>query len=197
MPGSAKGEHGDVEPHHQPRLNAALLSLVQGVSDVVGVDGMRASGLLEALETLSQVGLSQASTDNHCPEEEPSPADPALASGGVGEIRDVTVAPSLWQKWVPRGLRERYPEWGERREPVKLKGRGVPEMPEAIRQAGGLKRTRDTGATGRAVVIPKNSEKCSMIFSCRAQNHADPRKPKGFKLPQIERIREKLLFLTK
>ena len=35
------GEHGDVEPHHQPLLNAALLSLVQGVSDVAGTDGMR------------------------------------------------------------------------------------------------------------------------------------------------------------
>ena len=67
-------------------------------------------------------------------------------------------------------------------------------MLEAIRQPGALQRTRDTCATGRVVVIPKNSEKRNMIFNCRAQNHADPRKPKGFKLPQIERIWEKLLF---
>ena len=63
--------------------------------------------------------------------------DLALASKGVGEIGDVKAAPALWQKWVPRGLREWYQEWGERQEPMKLKGRGLPETPEAIRQAGG------------------------------------------------------------
>ena len=76
---------------------------------------MPASALLEALETVSQVGLSQASMDGYYPdEEEPSQADPALASRGVGEIGDVMVAPSIWHKWVPRGLRERYQEWGQR-----------------------------------------------------------------------------------
>ena len=34
-----------MEPHHPPQLNAALLSLLQGVSDVARVDAMRASGL--------------------------------------------------------------------------------------------------------------------------------------------------------
>ena len=68
-------------------------------------------------------------------------------------------------------------------------------MLEAIRQTGGLKRKGDTCATGRPVVIPKSLEKCGMIFNFRAQNHADPRKPKGLRLPQIERIGEKLLFI--
>ena len=45
------GGNGNVEPHQQPKLNAAPLSLVQGVTDVAGEDGMRASRLLEALET--------------------------------------------------------------------------------------------------------------------------------------------------
>ena len=45
----------------------------------------------------------------------------------------MTVAPSLWQNWVPRGLREQYYEQAERQEPMKSNGRGVPEMPEGIR----------------------------------------------------------------
>ena len=49
-------------------------------------------------------------------------------------------------------------------------------------------------ATGRAVVVPKNSEKCSMIFNCRKQNHADDRNFKGFRLPQVEQIRNRLIF---
>ena len=70
------------------------------------------------------------------------------------------------------------------------KGKGVPEMLEAMRQAGGLKATGDSVATGRA----EDSEKCSMIFNCRKQNHADDIKPKGFWLPQVEKIRDRLIF---
>ena len=62
------------------------------------------------------------------------------------------------------------------------KGKGVKEMLEAIRVAGGLKATGDRQATGRAVVIPKNSEKCNMILNCTEQNHASGVKPKGFLL---------------
>ena len=59
---------------------------------------MRVSGLAAALETFSQVGLSHASMDSYYPgEEEPSQADPEVASRGVGEIGDVKVAPSLWK----------------------------------------------------------------------------------------------------
>ena len=77
------------------------------------------------------------------------------------------------------------------------KGKGVKEMLEAIRVAGGLKATGDRPATGRAVVIPKNSEKCSMILNCKEQNHASGVKPKGFRLPQVERICDRLVFENK
>ena len=70
-------------------------------------------------------------------------------------------------------------------------------MLEAIRVAGGLKATGDRPATGRAVVIPKNSEKCSMILNCKEQNHASGVKPKGFRLPQVERICDRLVFENK
>ena len=67
------------------------------------------------------------------------------------------------------------------------KGRGVKEMLEAIRVAAGCKATGDCKATGRAVVIPKNSEKCSMIVNCKERNHVGGVKPKGFRPPQVAR----------
>ena len=59
------------------------------------------------------------------------------------------MAPSLWHSWVPKGLCERYKEWESEQPPMMSKGKGVPEMLEAIRQAGGLKATGDNVATGR------------------------------------------------
>ena len=67
-------------------------------------------------------------------------------------------------------------------------------MVEAIRVSGGLKATGDRRATGRAVVIPKNSEKCSMILDCKEQNHASGVKPEGFRLPQVEKIPDRLVL---
>ena len=65
------------------------------------------------------------------------------------------------QKWVPSDLSKRYQEWVSGREPELFKERVVKEMLEAIRVAGGgggLKAAGDRQATGRAVVIQKNSE---------------------------------------
>ena len=68
---------------------------------------MAESGVLEALETLLQVGLSQPSTEACYPKDEDEDgcqADPKLASKVLGGVGSVRVAPSLWQKWVPSGL---------------------------------------------------------------------------------------------
>ena len=67
-----------------PRLNAALLSMVHGVQDATNSEGVAESGVLEAMETLSRVGLSQASTESYYPEDEGDcKVDPELASRGV------------------------------------------------------------------------------------------------------------------
>ena len=107
----------------------------------------------------------------------------------MGSVR---VAPSLWQKWAPSGLCERYRERESDTVPELSKGTGVKEMLEAIQVVGGLKATGDKQATRRAVVIPKNSEKCSMILNCKEQNHASGVKPKGFLLLQVEKICDRL-----
>ena len=65
----------------RPRINAALLSMVQGLADAVGPRGMDSSGILEAMGTLSQVGLSQASTESYYPKDEDGcRVDPELDS---------------------------------------------------------------------------------------------------------------------
>ena len=115
----------------------------------------------------------------------------------MGAVGNVRVAPGLWQKWVLSGLCRWYQEWESEREPKLSKGRGVKEILEAIQRAGGLKATRDKQATGRAVVIPQNSEKCSMILVCKEQNQASGVKPKGFRLPQMEKICDRLVFDNK
>ena len=114
-----------------PRLNAALLSMVHGVEDAMNAAGVAESEIVEAMEMLSQVGLSQASTKSYYPEDEDNcRADPKLASRAVGAVGGVRVAPSLWQKWVPSDLRE-VPGVGVRESPS-YPSRGVKEMIEAI-----------------------------------------------------------------
>ena len=46
----------------------------------------------------------------------------------------------------------------------------------------------------RGVLIPKNSEICSMILDCKEQNHASGVKSKEFRLLQFEKIRDRMVF---
>ena len=53
---------------------------------------------------------------------------------------------------------------------------------------------RSMGASGKASVIPKNSEKCSFIMNCVKQNASDRRPPPKFVLPQLEALCDCLLL---
>ena len=53
------------------------------------------------------------------------------------------------------------------------------------------------GASGRACVIPKNSEKCSFILNSMKMNGSDSRPPLRFVLPQLEQVRDCLLLRKK
>ena len=104
----AVGGMASVPGDQRARLNAALLSMVQGVEDAATSVGVAECGILEAMETLPQVSFSQASTKSYYPEEEDiCRADPKLAIRGVGAVGSVRVALSLWQKWVPNDLCKR------------------------------------------------------------------------------------------
>ena len=61
-------------------------------------------------------------------------------------------------------------------------------MLDSIREAGPLKKCAARHGTSKARVIPKNSQKFSLVFACVAVNAADDRKPTRFGLPQVEGV---------
>ena len=127
-----------VSENQRLRLNAALLCMVQGVADASSGEGVEDIGVLEAMETLSQVGLSQASTESYYAEEQENcHADPEPASKGVGAVGKVRVAPSLWQKWVPKGLCEKYKDWESEQPPKISKGKGCQKCWKPYDRRGG------------------------------------------------------------
>ena len=68
-------------------------------------------------------------------------------------------------------------------------------MLESLVEGGSLRRVpKSMGASGKARVIPKNSEKCGFIMNCMKQNASDCRPPPRFVLPQLEALRDCLLL---
>ena len=68
------------------------------------------------------------------------------------------------------------------------------EMLESLVEGGLCRVSQSLGASGKAHVIPKNSEKCSFIMNCMKQNAFDCRPPPKFVLPQLEALRDCLLL---
>ena len=74
-------------------------------------------------------------------------------------------------------------------------GVGVREMLDALVQDGALRKHENVReASCKAQVRPKSSEKCAFILNCVKQNATDDRKPRGFQLAQIERLRDSVLL---
>ena len=74
------------------------------------------------------------------------------------------------------------------------KGVGVVEMLESRVEGGSLRQVpKSMGVSGKARVIPKNSEKCSFIMNCMKQNASNCRPPPRFVMPQPEALPDCLL----
>ena len=75
-------------------------------------------------------------------------------------------------------------------------GLGVREMLDALVRDGALRKHDNVReASGKAQVRPKSSERCAFILNCIEENACDDRKPRGFRLPQIERLRDSVLLV--
>ena len=141
--------------------------------------------LTRALETISEEGLSQASEESYYDNEELEPVSLQLARRGIGEVGKVKMADTIWRRCVPGDLLRTYQAWD------KKYASGIPmvdspavgDMLSSIREAGPLKRCSKARGTSKARVIPKNSQKCALIFACVGLNDADRRKPPKFRLP--------------
>ena len=155
------------------------------------IDPRRGSGrLTRALETISEGGLSQALEESYYDDEELEPVSMQLARRGIGEVGKVKMADTIWRRCVPGDLLRTYQAWD------KKYASGIPmvdsppvgDMLSSVREAGPLKRCSKATGTSKARVIPKNSQKCALIFACVGFNDAEWCKPAKFRLPAIEQV---------
>ena len=176
-------------PRRQEGLVAGGLLALGRVAATI--DPRRGSGrLTQALETISEEGLNQASEESDCDDEELEPVSLQLARRGIGYVGKVKMADTIWRRCVPEDLLRMYQAWD------KKYASGIPmvdspavgDMLSSIREAGPLKRCSEAIGTSKARVIPKNSQKCALIFACVGLNDADWRKLPKFPLPQVEQV---------
>ena len=155
------------------------------------IDPRRGLGrLTQALETISEEGLSQASEESYYDDEEVEPVSLQLARRGIGDVGKVKMADAIWRRCVAEDLLCTYQAWD------KKDAGGIPmvdsptvgDMLSSIREAEPLKRCSEARCTSKARVIPKNSQKCALIFACVGSNDADRRKPLKFRLPRVEQV---------
>ena len=129
-------------------------------------------------------------------EEDHGEVDPAVAARGLGQVGNVPITESLWSRCVPEDLRGRYQKWRQETHGVDVSdGVGVREMLDALVQDGALRKHENVPEdSGKTHVRPKSSEKCAFMLNCVKQNACDDCKPRGFQLPQIERLWDYVLL---
>ena len=135
--------------------------------------------LTQALETISEEGLSQASEESYYDDDELEPVSLQLARRGIGEVGKVRMANTILRRCVPKDLLRTYQACDRKYAsgiPM-VDSPAVGDMLSAIRDAGPLKKCSEARGTSKARVIPKNSQKCALIFACVGLNDADWRKP--------------------
>ena len=68
----------------------------------------------QALETISEEGLSQASEESHYDDEELEPVSLQLARRGIGEVGKVKMADTILRRCVPRDVLRTYQAWDKK-----------------------------------------------------------------------------------
>ena len=142
---------------------------------------------------LAEKGIDLEHEDSYYnDEEEQEGVDPTIAARSLGPVGYVRLQNTLWSRYVPSNLQEKYREWKERSGGVgPFDGVGVSEMLDTLVRDGALSK-RD--GMDVAKVRPKSSEKCPFILNCVKQNDSDARKPHGFHLPQTEQLWKALML---
>ena len=178
----------DVPRKQEGLLAGGLMALGRLAATIDPRKGL--ARLTQALETISEEGLSQASEESYYDDDEPEPVSLQLARRGIGELGKVRMADTIWRRCVPKDLLRTYQAWDRKYAsgiPM-VDSLAVGDMLSSIREAGPLKKCSETRGTSKARVIAKNSQKCALIFACVGLNDADWRKPPKFRLPQVEQV---------
>ena len=172
--------------------------LLSGVMEVAGSQAVGAlASVLQALDAIPRDEWEDEDEESYYSDEDgEEDVKPNLAGKGIGECGRVQLNASLWSTAVPDNLLDKYQNWLKETGVVgDSKGVGVAEMLESLVEGGSLRQVSESlGASGKARVIPKNSEKCSFIMNCMKQNASDWRLPPKFVLPQLEALRDCLLL---
>ena len=174
--------------------------LEEGLLVLLSVAGSQAVGalasVLQALDAMPGDKWEDEDEESYYSDEDgEEDVNPDLAGKGIGECGRVQLSESLWSRAVPDDLLDKYRNWLKETEGVgDSKGVGVAEMLESLLEGGSLRRvSQSLGASGKARVIPKNSEKCSFIMNCMKQNASDCRPPPKLVLPELKALRDCLL----
>ena len=189
---------GQVHAKERARMSEAVSQLILGISDAAGTGTVEIIPVVVGcLTELAQKGIDPEDEESYYNDEEDhGEVDPTVAARGLGQVGNVATAESPWSRCVPEDLRGRYQKWRQETHGAGLSdGVGVREMLDALVWDGALRKHKNVReASGKAQVRPKSSEKCAFILNCVKQNAYDDRKPRGFQLPQIERLRDSVLL---
>ena len=107
--------------------------------------------LTQALTTISEEGLREASEESYYDEEELEPVSLDFARRGIGEVGKLEMADTIWRRCVPGDLLCTYQAWD------KKYASGIPvvdcpavgDMLSNVREAGPLKRCGEQEAPAR------------------------------------------------
>ena len=187
-----------VHAKERAKMSQAVSQLVLGICDAASMGTSETVPVVVGcLTELAEKGIDPEDEESYySDEEDDGEVNPTVAARGLGHVGNVPIAESLWSRFVLGDVRDRYRRWRQETHGVgKSDGVGVREMPDALVRDGALRKHENVReASGKAEVRPKNSEKCVFILNCVNQNACDDHKPRGFQLPQIERLRDSVLL---
>ena len=178
----------DVPRRQEGLVAVALLALGRLAATI---DPRRGLGrLTRALATMSEEGRTHASQESYYDDGELEPVSLQLARRGIGHMGKVKMADTIWRRCVPGDLLRTHQAWDKKYASgiLMVDSPAVGDMLSSIREAGPLKRCSEARGTSKARVIPKNSQKCALIFACVGLNDANWRKPPQCRLPQVEQV---------
>ena len=116
-----------------------------------------------------------------------------VAVGRVWQSAAKRLSKALWDRCAPNDLLGNYKKWlCESGGVGNSSGIGLLEMLDSLVDTSSLKRcgNQGGGGSGRACVIPKNSDKCSFILNSMKMNGSDSCSPPHIVLPQLFVIAE-------
>ena len=176
----------------------AVSQLVLGICDPAGTGTAETvTVVVGCLTELAEKGISLEDEESYySDEDDDGEVDPTVAARGLGQVGNVPIAESLWSRYVPGDLRDRYRRWRQETHGMGASdGVGVREMLDALVRDGEQRNHENMRqASSKAVGRPNNSEKCAFNLNCVKQIVCDDRKTRGFQLPQIERLPDSVLL---